>query len=78
MTGWMHGDTIRDKIYNILEVRKEGVSLQGLARMLDLKIGTVKKRIAIMEDELLVVRTTRGDKYVYVLTGDDNMELWRR
>ena len=78
MLNWMHGDTIRDKIYNILENRKEGVSLQGLARMLDLKIGTVKKRIAIMEDELLVVRTTRNEKFVYVLTSEDNMELWRK
>ena len=75
---WMHGNTIRDKIYNLLEVRKEGVSLQLLARLLNLKIGTVKKRIAVMEKDLLVVRTIRSGQYVYVLTNEHNMELWRK
>lgn len=75
---WMHGDTIRDKIYNILEARKEGVSLQALAQLLDLKVGTVKKRIEVMKKDLLVIRTIRGGKYVYVLTSEKNMELWRK
>ena len=69
----MHDSTVTDKIYDILKERKGGVSLQLLAQLLDLKIGTIRKNIARMEKELLVIRTIHKDQFVYKLTDADSI-----
>ena len=70
--------SVTDKIYNILEHRTQGVSLQSLARMLSLKIGTVKKNLVRMEKELVVIRTIHHGTYVYKLTDADTVLIARK
>ena len=74
-----HDTTVTDKIYDALEARKDGLSLQTLAQWLNLKIGTVKKNIKKMEDEFVVIRVQRNDQFVYKLTNEHNItEAWGR
>jgi len=72
-------EDVGDKIYDILASRKDGISLQSLARMLDLKIGTVQKNLERMGKDLLVIRTIHNGTFVYKLTDENNIvELWKK
>lgn len=64
----MRDTTVSDLLYDTLETRPDGVSLQTLARMLDLSIGTVKKNLEKLERDMVVERVMSGDKFVYRLT----------
>jgi len=59
---------VHDKIYAALEARPDGLSLQMLARWLDIKVGTIKKNLERMQENDVVERVMRSDRFVYRLT----------
>ena len=63
-----HDTTVVDKIYDALEARPDGLSMQTLARWLNLKVGTIKKGLKKLESEMVVERVMRNDQFVWKLT----------
>jgi DNA-binding MarR family transcriptional regulator len=60
--------TVVDGIYDALETRPDGLSMQTLSRWLGLKIGTIKKGLKKLEGEMVVERVMLSDQFVWRLT----------
>lgn len=60
--------TVYDKIYDALEARPDGLSMQTLSNWLGLKVGTIKKNLERMKEDDVVERVMRNDQFVFKLT----------
>lgn len=65
--------TVYDMLYDYLESRPEGVSLQTLSRWTKLSVGTVRKNLKRLESDLVVERVVHSDQVVWRLTTADSI-----
>ena len=60
--------TVYDTLYDLLEKRPLGLSVQALAYRTGLTIGTIQKNLKRMKADDVVERVMRSDHFVWELT----------